>query len=310
MMFKNTGQIFLIKSFDLSLEEKSFYKDLNFKHFIFFKEHFKRDFRAYLENLKQNLNLGFLAVDQEGGRVCRIDGDFKSPLEIASLYQEKKDENIVRSWAKKIAETVKNYNLNLNLAPCVDLADEKVEDFLRNRTFGKDPDLVKRLAKIFIEEHKKQSIFTCIKHFPGLKDIEIDPHKELPFKERLDKESLKVFKFFIKKNMSFIMTTHILIKEIENIPVTFSEKMISFLRKKLNYKGLIFTDDLNMGALNKWELQERIILSIASGHNILIFCGYWENLAQAIFDIKSELEKSQILKERLKESLFVLKRYF
>ncbi len=308
-MFKNIGQIFLIKPFD-RLEEKSFYKDLNFRNFIFFKEHFKRDFRAYLENLKQGLNLGFLAVDQEGGRVCRIDGDFKSPLEISSLYQKKKDENIVRSWAKKIAETVKNYKLNLNLAPCVDLADEKVEDFLRTRTFGKDPDLVKKLAKIFIEEHKKQGIFTCIKHFPGLKDVEIDPHKKLPFKEKLDEESLKPFKFFVEEDMSFIMTTHILIEEIESTPVTFSEKAIIFLRKKLNYKSLVFTDDLNMGALSKWDLQERIILSIASGHNILIFCGNWESLAQAIFDIKPELEKSQVLKERLKKSLFILNKYF
>ena len=55
----------------------------------------------------------------------------------------------------------------------------------------------------------------------------------------------------------------------------------------LNYKGFILTDDLNMGALEKWELQERIILGLASGHNLLIYCGKWQDFQVTIFDIKT-----------------------
>jgi len=102
------------------------------------------------------------------------------------------------------------------------------------------------------------------------------------------------------------MTTHLVVEEIDTKPATFSSHMVKILRNNLNYKGAILTDDLNMEALKNWELQERIILSLASGHNLLIYCGNFDNLVYALEDIKSELEKSLVLKEKIKESLFIL----
>ncbi len=304
-MFKKIGKLFLIKPENIK-ENINIYKDLSFVNFIFFKEHFEKDFDYFLSNLKEKLNLKFLAVDQEGGRVCRIEGDYEAPLEIAKKYI-KEGEKVVETWAKKIANSVKKYGLNLNLSPCVDLADKDSEEFLRERTFGKDPNLVEKLSHIFIKEHKKEKIFTCLKHFPGLKDVKIDPHKELPFKEKIDKESLYPYESLLEKEkINFIMTTHLVIEEIDTKPATFSSNMVKILRNNLNYKGAILTDDLNMGALKNWELQERIILSLASGHNFLIYCGNFNDLVYALEDIKKELEKSLILKEKIKESLFIL----
>ncbi|RLG12192.1 hypothetical protein DRN73_03350 [Candidatus Pacearchaeota archaeon] len=309
-MFKNIGKLFIIKPSELSIEEISFYKDLGFKNFIFFSEHFEGNFFEYYSNLKDRLkDLYLLAIDQEGGKVCRIKGDFESPFEIAQKYIIE-GEKIVHKWAGKIAKILKKYNLNLNLAPCVDLADEKAPDFLKLRTFGKDPELVEKLSEIFLKIHLKYDIYTCAKHFPGLKDIKIDPHFELPFKKSFDEESLEVYKFLIKKGILFIMTTHLVLNEIDKNPITFSQKIIKFLRENLNYKGFILTDDLNMGALEKWELQERIILGLASGHNLLIYCGKWQDFQVTIFDIKTEIEKSLVLKERIKESYFLLDKFF
>jgi beta-N-acetylhexosaminidase len=303
-MFKKIGKLFLIKPENIK-ENITLYKELSFANFIFFKEHFEEDFDYFLSNLREKLELKFLAVDQEGGRVCRIEGDYDSPLEIAKKYK-KEGEKVVENWAKKIANSVKKYGLNLNLSPCVDLADEDAKEFLRERTFGKDPNLVEKLAYIFIKAHKKEKIFTCLKHFPGLKDVKIDPHKDLPFKERIDKESLSPYeKLLEKEKINFIMTTHLIIKEIDTKPATYSSNIIKILRNNLNYRGAILTDDLNMGALKNWELQERIILSLASGHNLLIYCGNFDNLVYALEDIKSELEKSLVLKEKIKESFFI-----
>ncbi|MCD6489128.1 MAG: glycoside hydrolase family 3 protein [Thermodesulfobacterium sp.] len=303
-MFKDIGKLFLIKPENLE-EKVNLYKELNFSNFIFFKEHFEEDFDYYISFLKRKINSRFLAVDQEGGRVCRIEEKYASPLEIAKKYL-KEGEKIVSAWAKSIANSVKRKGLNLNLAPCVDLADETSEEFLKGRTFGKNPKLVKELAYIFITEHKKEGVFTCLKHFPGLKDVKTDPHKELPLKETLDEESLYPYKYlFEEEKIDFIMTTHLCIKEIDSQPATFSSKIINILRKDLNYKGAILTDDLNMGALKNWELQERIILSLASGHNLLIYCGGFDNLAQALEDIKSEIEKSSVLRERIKENFSI-----
>ncbi len=304
-MFKEIGKLFLIKPENVE-ENISAFKELNFLNFIFFKEHFKEDFSYYISFLKEKVNSRFLAVDQEGGRVCRIEGEFSSPLEIGKRYL-KEGEDVVKSWANRIAKVVKKYGLNLNLAPCVDLADESAEDFLRERTFGKDPELVKKLAHLFIEEHKKVGIFTCLKHFPGLKEVKIDPHKELPAIKKLFKEGLIPYEYLLEKEkIDFIMTTHLIVEEIDSRPATFSSAIVNILRKGLNYKGAIITDDLNMGALKSWELQERIILSLVSGHNLLIYCGDFENLFSALEDIKNEIEKSSVLKERIKESLFIV----
>lgn len=306
--FKCLGKIFLIKPDYLTPEEKEFYKDLNFKNFIFFKKHFEEfDFMEYLEKLKTLGDLKFLAVDQEGGRVCRIQGDFDPPLKIALDFIKEKNEKKVVNWAKKIAESLKKFWLNLNLAPCVDLAGEEANEFLKNRTFGDDPEIVKKLALTFILEHKKLGIHTCIKHFPGLTKDTLDPHLQLPVKEHFDEKALDVFSS-LASVVDFLMTTHIIIKEMDTLPVTFSSKVVNFIRKNMDYRGFIITDDINMGALKDWELQERILLALASGHNFLTYCGDWQELCLAVFDIKSEIEKSKILKEKISESLHIIEK--
>ncbi|MCX8042316.1 MAG: hypothetical protein N3A56_07505 [Thermodesulfobacteriaceae bacterium] len=305
-MFKNLGLLFLTKpSPSLSKEELEFYQSLSFKNFIFFKDHFVEDFSFYLRRLKENLKeLKFLAVDQEGGKVCRIPGEFDSPLEISRRFF-KKGEGIVKSWAEKIALSLKSQGLNLNLAPCLDLGDEEAPEFLKERTFGKDSDLVTYLAKIFIKVHKEHQIFTCIKHFPGLGKVKVDPHKELPVLEKIEKEDLKPFEK-LSSEVSFIMTTHLVVFSLDRLPMTLSEKGVEFLRRVLEFKGLILTDDLTMEGLKAWELPERIILSLVAGHNLLIFVGNWEDLLKVLEDLKPEVEKGKILRERIKESLFIL----
>jgi beta-N-acetylhexosaminidase len=304
-MFKNFGLLFLIKPPDeLDQESLEFFKDLNFKNFIFFKEHFEEG-NEVIRSLKENIKVKLLAVDQEGGRVCRIKGNFASPLEVAKKYLKTQDKNVVKEWAKSIALTLKKYELNLNLAPCVDLAEESAEEFLKSRTFSSDPEIVKKLAQIFIKEHEETGVFTCIKHFPGLKEVKIDPHIDLPFKISFD-ENLKVFENLIKDcGIRFLMTTHLVIREVDINPVTFSEKVVKFLRKEFGYRGFILTDDLNMGALKKWELEERIILGVVSGHNLLIYCGDLKFFIKAFFNIKSEIEKSKIIREKVQETLFL-----
>ncbi len=303
MNFKYIGQCFLIKpSVNPSKEELEFYEDLNFCNFIFFREHLEGESLRFYEKT------GLKAVDQEGGRVCRIKGDFEAPLEIGKRYQETKDKKVVKDWATKIAKSLKERGLNFNLAPCVDLGDESSPEFLRGRTFSTDPDVVIEVAKEFLNSHQKEMIFTCLKHFPGLKSVKIDPHLELPLKEKPDKLSLLVFESLIRYGADFVMTTHLILKELDEEPITFSQRGIEFLRKGLGFKGIVVSDDLNMGALKRWELEERLLKTIASGHNLLIYCGNWKEVLKSIFEIKSELENSKILKKVLVESQELIKR--
>ncbi|MFN4197069.1 MAG: glycoside hydrolase family 3 N-terminal domain-containing protein [Caldimicrobium sp.] len=304
-MFKTLGKIFLVKPKELSIKELSFYKELSFRNFIFFKEHFLENFDEYREFLRERIKVcKILAVDQEGGRVIRIPGDFASPYEASKKYDLYGEEYFLE-WAKSLALSVKEKGLNLNLSPVVDLAGEEAEEFLRFRTFGDDPQKVSKLAEKFIEVHRTLGIETCLKHFPGLGGVKIDPHKELPIKRNFTEADLFPFRTLSGK-VKFIMTTHLLLTDFDKKPTTFSDKLIKFLRNDIGFKGVIITDDIAMGALDSYPLEERILSAIASGHNLIIFTGNWEELLRALFEIKREIERSSSLKENLKVSLSIL----
>ncbi|MFN3504920.1 MAG: glycoside hydrolase family 3 N-terminal domain-containing protein, partial [Caldimicrobium sp.] len=250
-MFKTLGEIFLVKPGELSIEETSFYKDLTFKNFIFFKEHFLKDFYEYKELIQDRVKRWkLLAVDQEGGRVIRIPGEFKSPYEVSKKY-DTYGENYFLDWAKNLAQSVREKGLNLNLSPVVDLADEEAEEFLKFRTFGANPQKVSKLAEKFIEVHRTLGVETCLKHFPGLGGVKIDPHKALPVKEMFTEEDIYPF-CALSDKVKFIMTTHMLMPSFDRKPTTFSEKLVNFLRNKIGFRGVIVTDDIAMGALESY----------------------------------------------------------
>jgi len=303
----------LSPSIELKEEELSFYREAGIRNFIFFKRHFEEgDFSEYITRLKQSLKgLILLCVDQEGGRVARIPGDYPSPLSMARLRKEKGDK-VFFEWASSLAKAVKSQGLNVNLAPCVDLADEKAPDFLKERTFGLNPEEVIECAKVFYYAHKEQGIVTCLKHFPGLGGVEIDPHEDLPRKRYISEKDLMPFKS-LSSLYPMVMTTHLIPSKewdpsSQTLPSTFSEKIVRLLREVCNFKGLILTDDLNMKALKHYELAERFILSLACGHNCLLYCGPYRDVVEIWDDLRKEIEKSAVLQEKAKESLFLLEK--
>ena len=303
----------LSPSIELKEEELSFYREAGIRNFIFFKRHFEEgDFSEYITRLKQSLKgLILLCVDQEGGRVARIPGDYPSPLSMARLRKEKGDK-VFFEWASSLAKAVKSQGLNVNLAPCVDLADEKAPDFLKERTFGLNPEEVIECAKVFYYAHKEQGIVTCLKHFPGLGGVEVDPHEDLPRKRYISEKDLMPFKS-LSSLYPMVMTTHLIPSKewdpsSQTLPSTFSEKIVRLLREVCNFKGLILTDDLNMKALKHYELAERFILSLACGHNCLLYCGPYRDVVEIWDDLRKEIEKSAVLQEKAKESLFLLEK--
>jgi len=303
----------LSPSIELKEEELSFYREAGIRNFIFFKRHFEEgDFSEYITRLKQSLKgLILLCVDQEGGKVARIPGDYPSPLSMARLRKEKGDK-VFFEWASSLAKAVKSQGLNVNLAPCVDLADEKAPDFLKERTFGLNPEEVIECAKVFYYAHKEQGIVTCLKHFPGLGGVEVDPHEDLPRKRYISEKDLMPFKS-LSSLYPMVMTTHLIpskerVPSSQTLPSTFSEKIVRLLRDVCNFKGLILTDDLNMKALKHYELAERFILSLACGHNCLLYCGPYRDVVEIWDDLRKEIEKSAVLQEKAKESLFLLEK--
>ena len=218
-----------------------------------------------------------IAVDQEGGLVSRLApaagfAERESPHELG-----KKDDLAETSRvAEGMAIDLRKSGINLNLAPVVDLALNPESLIVRNgRSFGSDPQLVYRHAREFIRAQKKHGVLTTLKHFPGKGSAGADTHFEMAevTHSYQDRELYPFSKLIDEGLADLIITSHILHRGWdEEYPVTLSSRVLrGLLREKLGYRGVIISDDLQMGAIVKqFSLEEACILAVQAGVDILL----------------------------------------
>ena len=199
--------------------------------------------------------------------------------------------------------------LNMDLAPVLDVRRGSPEKHLEGRTFGEDPEKVATLGKVVINGLQENGILAVAKHFPGLGRTQLDPHVYLPVIDMDDRELEKInlppFRSAIEAGVSSIMTSHAIYPVIEpEIPATLSRKALTgILRNGLGFKGLVITDDLEMGAIDKkWGAAEGALLSFEAGADILLICKDQEKVLEGMKTLKNRLIDGSIPLERLRLS--------
>ena len=254
----------------------------------------------------------FISIDMEGGNVLRMNENngfknFKSAKEVSKLTTKE----AYREYSDMALELAK-MNINLNFAPCVDLAinkDSIIET--KERSYSKDPKVVIAYAKEFINAFDDKKIATSIKHFPGHGSPTGDTH--LGFvditKTYKDEELIPYLELANLKPTQTVMVSHLYNKNIDaRYPSSLSYNTIEkFLRIQTDFKGVIITDDLDMGAIRKnYELYEIVPLAVNAGENILLFSNRTdgdEKLAKKInLIIKNGLIEGLILPSNILES--------
>lgn len=254
----------------------------------------------------------FISIDMEGGYVLRMNENngfknFKSAKEVSKLttkeaYKEYSD----------MADELAKMNINLNFAPCVDLAinkDSIIE--AKERSYSSDPKIVVKYAKEFIEAFDDKKIATSIKHFPGHGSPTGDTH--LGFVDATntykEEELIPYMELANLKPTQTVMISHLYNKNIDaRFPSSLSYNTIEkFLRIQTDFKGVTITDDLDMGAIRKnYELYEIVPLAINAGENVLLFSNRGngdDKLAKKInLIIKNELIEGLILPSNILES--------
>ncbi len=265
---------------------------------------------------KINKNI-FIAIDEEGGIVSRLNSkygfrDTKTAKEVAAFNNGHK----IKHWANRTIRKLNYVGINFNLAPVVDLdiGGNSPAIHGKKRCFSNDPKIVSKYAKIFIREHRKNHIMTAIKHFPGYGSIFADPHQSTTnVTNTWQEKELEPFEFLIKNNMvDAVMTAHIFNKKLDQkYPATLSKTIIDgILRKKLNFNGVVISDDLFMGAItNKYSFKQAVILAINAGVDILIFSKNispnqdYKSFVEYIKSvIKDAVKDGDIPKERINQS--------
>jgi len=218
-----------------------------------------------------------IAIDQEGGKVQRLKskygfyGKFPKASSVAKMDQKQ-----IYSTYLKMAKELKGVGINYDLAPVVDLDINRKNHVIHGlgRSFGKDPKVVARYATTFIDAMHHYGVLTSLKHFPGHGSSVGDTHKGYVDVTKLWKKvELEPYRLLNRK-ADTVMVAHVFNKRIDaKYPATLSAKTVNgLLRNKLGYKGVVITDDLQMGAISKkYSLKTTLQLAINAGDDILLF---------------------------------------
>ena len=214
-----------------------------------------------------------IAVDQEGGVVQRVKVKYRYPsaAKVATLGLKRAD-NIYTNMAYEL----KSLGVNLNLAPVADLAlNPKNRVIVKwGRSYGSDVKSVVNYNRVFINAMHKYNIATSLKHFPGHGSSLGDTHKGFVDVTNLWQEvELEPYKYL--KNLSdTVMVAHIFNRKLDSkYPASLSKKIIKgLLRDKIGFRGVVISDDMQMGAIKKhYGLKQSINLAINAGVDILLF---------------------------------------
>lgn len=244
---------------------------------IFFTQNIqtKEQFKTLINDIKQESKMApFLSIDQEGGRVERTENLFKGKKYLSNRYAGTKGEEFLKEQTKSIALELKDFGLNLNFAPVLDVNTNPNNPIIGERAFSNNPEEVIKFGKIVVETYLGNGIIPCTKHFPGHGDASVDSHIALPAinltLEEMEKIHIRPFKE-VKSPM--IMAAHLHCKAFDKdiIPASLSKNIIGYLRNNLNYEGLVITDDMVMGGVLNIDATEACTMAIKAGVNLLLY---------------------------------------
>lgn len=222
-----------------------------------------------------------IGIDQEGGTVQRIrPNQYFSKMDaidlpshkVLSLLPDPEFDELV----KTSAQTIHRLGININFAPCVDVDVNPECPVIGKigRSFSADQKIVIEKAKRYIEAQSKVGILSCIKHYPGHGSSTVDSHDGFTDISKSWRENIELEPFSkLSKTASAAMTGHLFHKQIDpEYPATLSTTWIKRLRKEVGFKGVVFSDDMLMGAItSKYTLRDSVRLAINAGIDILVF---------------------------------------
>jgi beta-N-acetylhexosaminidase len=259
----------------------------------------------------------FVAIDQEGGRVNRLKDKYGFPRSITAKEMGKsKTLDSVRFYAEAIASNLAGLGFNVNFAPVVDVTVSSNPNnpiFATGRSFSSNADTVTLMAREYIKQHRKFGVITVLKHFPGHGSSQADTHFGLADVTEFWKDyELSPYRSLIEQGYAdAIMSAHIVNKKLEPAayPGTLSKRVLdSLLRKKMNFNGVVFSDDMQMHAITKmYSLDQSVKLAINSGIDILCFSNNIPNSEERTVDkvhsiIRQAVGKGEISSERINQS--------
>lgn len=265
--------------------------------------------QAHLTNQLQALSKTplLIGMDAEWGLAMRLDSTYAFPwnMTLGAIQND----SIIKEVGYRIGMHAKRLGVHINFAPDIDVNINPKNPIIGNRSFGEDVDNVSIKGAAFMQGMHKAGILSSGKHFPGHGDTATDSHHALPYldftRERLDSVEIQPYKELIAQGLSSVMVAHLNIPSLEpkpGHPSSLSKNIISnFLKRDLGFKGLVFTDALNMKAVAEFAPEGEVALSaFLAGNDMLLMPSDVVGAKQKILEA---LESGKISEKRLETSV-------
>jgi beta-N-acetylhexosaminidase len=219
----------------------------------------------------------YIALDAENGLSFRLDSVVRYPhaMGLGSLNSD----SLIYHMGREIGQQCRELGINLNFAPVADVNANPENPVINYRSFGENPGRVAQKAWQLAKGMQDQRVLVTAKHFPGHGDTAFDSHHTLPTIDRsyslLDSVDFLPFRTCIDMGINGIMTAHINMSVIDKtgLPATLSEKiMTGVLRDSLGFKGLVFSDGMNMkGITMHFTEGEAAVKALKAGVDVIEF---------------------------------------
>ncbi len=302
------GQLFVVASWsnkgtEHTAEIAAIIKKYHIGGIIFFQGGPVR--QAKMTNYFQSISKTplMIAMDAEWGLGMRLDSTMSFPRQM--MLGAIDNNQLIYSMGAEIARQMRRLGVHVNFAPVIDINNNPQNPVIGSRSFGEDKWNVSSKGLAYMLGLQDNKVLAVGKHFPGHGDTNVDSHYDLPVipftRERLDSLELFPFRQLINAGLGGVMSAHLHLPVLDpaiNVAASVSPKVIGdLLLDELGFRGLVFTDALNMKGVSDYYQPGQLELNaILAGNDILLFP---EDISRAVTLIKREIRRGTITQEEI-----------
>lgn len=244
-----------------------------------------------------------ISIDGEWGLSMRLDStqSFPKQMTLGAI----RDEKLIYDMGREIARQCRRLGIHVNFAPVADVNNNAANPVINMRSFGELKQNVLNKAQAYMQGLQDGNVLANAKHFPGHGDTDTDSHKALPVithnRARLDSLELWPFRNLIERGLGSMMVAHLYVPALDSTPgrpSTLSKAIITdLLQKEMGFKGLIFTDALNMQGVAASNAPGKAdVRALLAGNDVLLFT---QSVTAAMTEIKKAIAEGEITQEEI-----------
>lgn len=280
--------------------------------------------RDLLDAVRNSLPIEpLLGIDQEGGLVDRL-RRISTPMPAARSIRQHGDLAGARALGRITGELLRLLGFNMNFAPVLSIMTED-RDLLSNglysRSFGRSPGEVLGYTMVYLRGLQGTGCLGCAKHFPGIGAGEVDSHQEIPVislnhEDLIAQDLAPYIELFQREDnmVRAVMVSHGGFPNIDIhrgiaggplVPASINYEIVTkLLREELGYRGLVVTDDLEMGAIAKHSsIEDASLRAIEAGEDMILICARQDLIRRGYNALLQAARDGVISQERIDASL-------